>query len=988
MTAPDGCDKCNKSSLSLLLLRPSPIAKSGPLVPVGAAGVVVAPALVKGLLPTRLPTESRFVLRLLRAGYVHVYIEKPPSGVKNWSVFRVTEEADLVEQGSSLLNPNGSVVCPTKGHNASGLKTLNIPQAHLVTELWIAYSANLWSKALRDQNAAKPSLMQKIVLAGGSDNTFAPTAANLKANVLECALTALSINKAVVQDFSFNSLLKTGVEKMSADLTRAAGCHPKTKGKELAVVLRDPVGIAAELNTLRLRRNDLIRQKVAEPEIEHAICSFNAIRGIREKILDGKMLQNAIQVAPLCSKPEFDSKTWPPGAEWHPLTAEDKKNLKATMESEIYTKFFTGVLDANGNGRVVFLDHEERAAAWARKETAKTWKQLAPYHDQKASNDWFTAFNTQMKAEHYDVLARFEIDWRACCDDPVTRAYFANHFDENDPNDPLKLHSPGTVYARENDYVNSPAPISQGQVNASYIAVLSEDITLKTSYAVRALVANQKELIWITHQYLSGDGGADEEKGGGERDKTYDILREFEAMKRYSWMGDTVAFFGIGQLSAASAALFHTSIQTGLTATFGAKLQQLWGVQHAIEHARTAHLQASAKGVAPNSFILMTMDLDPAEAKQMKMDRAGQSVGLSNTQIKKHSDQHRKVRATLLIDVNTVRAAGGDALIAARNPANGILRMGPAATSNAIFTAGSTQVASRQLFLRLYNENMTRSAAVLGAVRTALASPIGKGISALPKDGRLAFGCIVVQAIGIYNSAATLEKETDPAKRREAFLCLIDSSAGFAGGLAQLLALGLSTYHVATAVPGAADRSLGLAGLKLLSNVMGVAGGYINFVAMREKGLGAEALGDSNALDYRISSYAFRGTAFTSLVGTVAVGAEALAQRSIGGIVVRTIATRLGAGAVAGALGATISGVGLVLLGAGMIYQIRAIAATPQPLQRWLSRSFFGKDPGTFFDGKRKDMFVRGDWQAELKGLEDAVKESISGDKKTEKDGA
>jgi hypothetical protein len=41
-----------------------------------------------------------------------------------------------------------------------------------------------------------------------------------------------------------------------------------------------------------------------------------------------------------------------------------------------------------------------------------------------------------------------------------------------------------------------------------------------------------------------------------------------------------------------------------------------------------------------------------------------------------------------------------------------------------------------------------------------------------------------------------------------------------------------------------------------------------------------------------------------------------------------------------------------------------------------------------FLDGKREDMFIRGNWQAELKGLEDAVKESLSGDEKSAKDGA
>lgn len=64
------------------------------------------------------------------------------------------------------------------------------------------------------------------------------------------------------------------------------------------------------------------------------------------------MLENAIQVAPPCSKAEFDSKTWPPGTEWHPLDAEDKKNMKASMESRFVTRYFTHVLDNNEVGRV------------------------------------------------------------------------------------------------------------------------------------------------------------------------------------------------------------------------------------------------------------------------------------------------------------------------------------------------------------------------------------------------------------------------------------------------------------------------------------------------------------------------------------------------------------------------------------------------------------------------------------------------------------
>lgn len=98
MTTTQGCNTCNKSTLSLLLLRPSPVAKMRELTLPGAEAVASDAAVMAGLLPARLPTESRFALRLLRAGYVHVYIPIPPAGVKNWLVYRVTEQADLVEQ--------------------------------------------------------------------------------------------------------------------------------------------------------------------------------------------------------------------------------------------------------------------------------------------------------------------------------------------------------------------------------------------------------------------------------------------------------------------------------------------------------------------------------------------------------------------------------------------------------------------------------------------------------------------------------------------------------------------------------------------------------------------------------------------------------------------------------------------------------------------------------------------------------------------------
>jgi hypothetical protein len=46
-------------------------------------------------------------------------------------------------------------------------------------------------------------------------------------------------------------------------------------------------------------------------------------------------------------------------------------------------------------------------------------------------------------------------------------------------------------------------------------------------------------------------------------------------------------------------------------------------------------------------------------------------------------------------------------------------------------------------------------------------------------------------------------------------------------------------------------------------------------------------------------------------------------------------------------------------------------------MQRWISRSYFGKDPSWFdWDGKRDDMFAKGDWKAEYAALQAAIKEA------------
>jgi hypothetical protein len=432
------------------------------------------------------------VLRLLRAGYLHVYIESPPPGMKNWLIYRVTEQADLVPQSSPAF-ALPTVACTRSGHNATGMKLLSLPQAHKLTEIWIAYSANLWGAKLQRRNAAKPKVMQKISLAGGSPNTFAPTETNLKGKVLEAALTRLRINGASEHDYPFNSVA-TQITDLVDNLTRAAACHPKTKGKELAVVLRDPVGVATELNALRMHRHALAEAEMAKPENAHPMTSLHMLDGLRRSVMDTNEARKMEAISPVMNQGAFQDimrvrpnpRGWPDGTTWVRMTSRDDM-----------------LAHGPGMGRVVFPDHEERAAEWVQRQTAATFERYRKYIDEARIESWKADFDKKMRAEHSEPLLRYEADWWGLRKDASFNEYFAKHFDETDENGPQQAHSPGACYASEVHYALTPQPFVEGPVQEEYAAECERDPNDAKAVMQRALVGNQGDMLRFLQDYIT-----------------------------------------------------------------------------------------------------------------------------------------------------------------------------------------------------------------------------------------------------------------------------------------------------------------------------------------------------------------------------------------------------------------------------------------------------------------------------------------------------
>ena len=973
----------------MLLLRPSPIAKDVKLAPAGAQSVSSADSTAEGLVPTRKPTESRYVLRLLRAGYVHVHIPSPPPGVPGWLVYRVTEAADLIAQSNPVFGQMPQPpVCTRDGHNAAGMKLLHIPQAHKIGSIWIAYSANLWSDKLKAQNAANADSMQQVSLQSCGRNSFTPTAEALTSRVLECALRAIKVPGPapdapwVTQDQQFPFVsLAAQVDSLADNLRRAAACHPKTKGLELAVVLRDPVGVAAELNALRLRRHELARVEIEKPENAHPLNSSNALLGLTKSVLDINLADSFQQVSPLKTKSAFDnSKGLPTGTQWHALTPEERLALgKAASGTDSFSSAllspYKRAFEQADIGRVVYPDHDARALAWASEQTAKTWKPIAEKYDEAARTAWVNSFEAKMKAAHYDPLAKYEDDWiGAACDNQLL-AYFSNHFDDQDANDPKKQHSPGTTYARESQYVYAPAPITTGAVLDTYLAMLDRPVSDTSAVVMRAIVGNQasefermQAFAAALYQTAIGDPGADSDKGGGMRDKAYDFMKglykETSALQKYGWLGNAIGVFSTHHLAALTAAGLSAATRSKTASPtvmrMLGKVQGLWGVQQAVDLV----VQGALSGSAPKVPLLISMKVDVADALAVLRARKGQDLGITRSQVKKLRGSGAKIKLSVLTDSDALRAAQGDVNALLKDANTGTVGMKGAATSAA--AAGGALVLSQEQFLALYAKQSQVGAKGVQAIRQALVQGTADIRSiTLSLDGRLAIGSIFVQGLGLVNGLKALGSAKDEKAVRDAWYGIYDSSAGTMGGLLEMWAVAVNSRVLAQAGTEAAKRSLPLGALRFAGNIAGAAGGMVNAVAAFAKAADANATGDMAIRNLYIgSSAAFLGTSFVGTAVGVGAGAQTLAARGFGGVAARGILLRLGAAGTAEIIGLSVSGWGLVLLGAGVLFQVGATVLTPTPMQKWASRSYFGRGD---------DKYPQGDWKAEFDGLQKAL---------------
>lgn len=980
---PSPCEKCQKSGLSLLLLRPSPIAKSGPLVPPGTQQVQSDPGLLNGIVPKRAPTESRYVLRLLRAGYVHVHIPSPPPGMKPWLSYRVTEQGDLVAQSETLFkDPKGVVSCNTAGHNASGLKLLHIPQVHKISgPIWIAFSANLWNDKLKAQNAANPKAMQKVDLLAGANpaqHSFKPDIAQLQGKVLECAVSQLRIDGHTEHDYAFNAMAGSGrVEQLASSLERAAARHPKTVGKELAVVLADPVGLATELNALRLRRDQLAKAELAKPENAWAMTSLQMLEGLRRSAVDDVSEKSWDAVSPLRTREAFAASkaTLPQGSEWIPLSAEDRKAMVQAASSDngfmsVLMSPYRRAFEQKHLGRVIYPDHEERAARWVHEQTAESFERWRKYIDEPAIDAWWKQLESHMRSQHTEPLARMEADWWSAREDDLFNQYFAVHFDEHDPNRPLQPHCPGATYAQEWQRCATPQPLAQGPIQQRFLAELRKKPSDPTAIGWRALVANQFNLLAFLEDYITNQ----------RQDKLHDLGsglfvslkdRLSETDFRYGWVAH--AGFAVSSLSITqswSAALAGAAKALPLVADMQLVTSALMASQ-TIAMAR----DSAAKGTWLKTPVRVSVQLPVRQALALLRQRRDNAQAVvraaqgnaqamespavkaaqqelaqlpSNSAVKRAAGQRgdQLVTLTQLSDNHELARMGADTKTLLQSGA-GPVAVGGKVAAALPWTAGTLVVTESQ-FAQMLARQPRRIQQAADAMREL--AILGKG-GTLKLEGQIGLLGVWINGwglVGNFEKWRTSNSVLDLANT-------LDSLFGVVAGTAQVAEAALSASITNRLGAQAVQSALPMLGLKAVISGAGAASGFAVVVGQFIKAEQATARGDSGVASmYRMSAVSFLG--FTATNGVQFVGAlsnlmiargskaaiwrtGAAAAEGIG----KRVAVRLGSRVLIG-----LTGWGLVFLAGGLVFEVTALLMTPDQLQKHVRRTRFGKGPDKF----------------------------------------
>lgn len=494
---------------------------------------------------------SRYVLRVLRQGYLYVYHEKAPewrqielaqAGITDpeaahWEIFRVKPNGALIPKGDSSYASSAGFHCDEPEHIFT-VMAYRLPDAHQSGKIWVSFSANEWSEPLFASNKMNPAAMECIdipaILAGRRPAQAKPIDADwIDQHVAEFAI---GLDRFQHGDVEPTNPLKSHWHDGARLARRFAlldGHDEQTKGKSFLYALRDPAGTAADLADISAAR----ARKGADylDSQEWGIGTATRLNLLRQQAHDAQTIQAPVEHKPMSSLPT-DAQGRPVNAIGQPLFMDRQlQPLPPVAERSQWGDCGTMHIDGFEMGKRnqglpesarffqlrgdpsmgwVFAPMADLADIGTRKATAK----IRRLHDQKALNAFVAAVDKRM-AIHGKLVDQHDADRNTCLRQDALCHYFDKHFDPKDARG-----EPPRTYMRE----ASGALISWGGIGPATEAfakhLLTADPTGLTGWALRAMVADQLGL--YSHLAEFWQYGLDWPTNPDKKlDKSYDTLK-------------------------------------------------------------------------------------------------------------------------------------------------------------------------------------------------------------------------------------------------------------------------------------------------------------------------------------------------------------------------------------------------------------------------------------------------------------------------------
>jgi hypothetical protein len=220
---------------------------------------------------------------LLRSGYLYVYDEARD----RWEIYFVTPQAYFLKlaetPGIPPVVPKKPFDCPDEGHRAvASCVTIRDPKR--ATNVWLAFSDAEWTEAVRAKHAShahRKKHMRSVDVkswASSADAAHCMAIAEVEAQVAEYKMRPSALRGS----FAWSPFAAEPRQGHAARLV--SECERLKPGHGFAVVLEDPVGIAAELAALMQHNLDsFVTADVRKRELAASTAITQIEAAVREQ---------------------------------------------------------------------------------------------------------------------------------------------------------------------------------------------------------------------------------------------------------------------------------------------------------------------------------------------------------------------------------------------------------------------------------------------------------------------------------------------------------------------------------------------------------------------------------------------------------------------------------------------------------------------------------------------------------------------------------